>query len=58
MSMPASASAPIARSTSSGAASAVGPVTSSFSVQARSVGIGIVFTVSGATSPSTYIVSE
>ena len=58
MSMPASASAFIARSTSSGGASAVAPVTSSFSAHANSVGIGMVFTVSGATSSSTYMVSE
>ena len=58
MSIPASASAFIARSTSSGAASPVAPVTSSFSAHVRSVGIGMVLTVSGATRPSTYIVSE
>ena len=58
MSMPALASAPIARSTSAGSASAVAPVTSSFSLAASIVGSGIVLTVSGAIRPSTYMTSE
>ena len=50
--------APASRSRSwLGSWSAVGPVTSSPSAQASSVGIGIVFTVSGPTSESTYLVS-
>ena len=40
-----------------GSWSAVAPRTSAFSAAASSVGIGIVFTVSGATSSSTYLVS-
>ena len=40
-----------------GSWSAVAPLTSSSSAQAIRVGIGIVFTVSGATSESTYLVS-
>ena len=58
MSMPASASFFISRSTSSEGTSAVAPVTSSFSLAASMVGIGIVLTVSGATSSSTYMTSE
>jgi hypothetical protein len=53
-SIPASASAASSRD---GSWSAVGPVISDFSAAASSVGIGIVFTVSGATSSSTYLVS-
>lgn len=52
--MPASASA---SSSAEGSWSAVGPVTSSPDAQASRVGIGIVFTVCGATSVSTYLVS-
>ena len=55
MSMPASASA---ASSALGSWSAVAPLTSSCSSQASSVGIGIVFTVWGATSVATYLVSE
>ena len=58
MSMPASASAFMLRSTSTGSASAVAPVTSSFSLAASIVGSGIVLTVSGAIRPSTYMTSE
>ena len=58
ISMPASASAVSSRCTSAGSASAVAPRISPCSAKAKRVGIGIVFTVSGATSPSTYIVSE
>ena len=54
MSIPASASA--CRS-ALGSWSAVGPLTSARSPAASSVAIGIVLTVSGAISPSTYIVS-
>jgi hypothetical protein len=54
MSMPAPASA--SRS-GVGSWSAVAPVTSSCSSHASRVGIGIVFTVCGATSESTYLVS-
>ena len=54
MSIPASARA---SSTGVGSWSAVAPVASDFSAAASSVGIGIVFTVSGATRPSTYLVS-
>ena len=42
---------------STGSWSAVFPFTSAHSAAASSVGIGIVFTVSGATSSSTYFVS-
>jgi hypothetical protein len=54
MSMPASARA---ASSALGSWSAVGPVTSSCSSQASSVGAGIVLTVCGPTSESTYFVS-
>ena len=57
-SMPASRSSESACSTASLPTSAVGPVISARSAAASSVGIGIVFTVSGATRPSTYIVSR
>jgi hypothetical protein len=49
MSMPASSRSFIAASTSAGSASAVAPLISAFSPAASRVGIGIVFTVSGAT---------
>ena len=58
ISTPASASAFSSRSTSAGSGSAVAPGTSPCSAKATSVGSGIVLTVSGATRPSTYFVSE
>jgi len=58
MSIPASRRrTPSSRSTSSGSTSAVPGTISPCSPTAISVGIGIVFTVSGATSSSTYFVS-
>ena len=54
MSMPASARA---ASVSDGSSSAVVPATSAFSAAASRVAMGIVFTVWGATRPSTYLVS-
>ena len=53
-SMPASASA---RRSGSGSISTVSPSMFAWSAAASSVAIGIVLTVSGPTSPSTYIVS-
>jgi hypothetical protein len=52
-SIPASRSSASPRSTSSLGTSAAGPVTSAFSAAAKSVGIGIVLTVAGATRLST-----
>jgi hypothetical protein len=57
MSMPASASAWSSACASSALTSAEFSLTSPWSANASSVGIGIVLTVSGAISSSTYIVS-